>query len=96
MFSSKSSRSSSLQSLINGQKESDVPPPINIHLNVMEGPAENNYQPKDLDKIHYYADLSSDNALNPNIQLNFTRNHPMGKILIGLAQDSMQLAEKNN
>ena len=62
----------------------------------MEGPAENNYQPKDLDKIHYYADLSSDNALNPNIQLNFTRNHPMGKILIGLAQDSMQLAEKNN
>ena len=95
MFSSKSSRSSSLQSLTNGQKETDVPPPINVNVNIKGGPAENNDQPENPEELQY-SDLSSDNALNPNVQLNFTRNHPMGKILIGLVQDSMQLAEKNN
>ena len=94
MFSSKSSRSSSLQSLIEGQP--DVPLSMDVpSVPKQEGPAEDKYQPEDPDEIQY-ADLSSDNALNPNVQLKFTRNHPMGKILIGLVQDSMQLAEKNN
>ena len=68
MFSSKSSRSSSLQSLTNGQKETDVPPPINVNVNIKGGPAENNYQSENPEEIQY-SDLSSDNALSPNVQL---------------------------
>ena len=39
---------------------------------------------------------SEDNNLNPRIQVTFTQNHPMGKILIGLLKDTFQLAKKIN
>ena len=41
-------------------------------------------------------ELSEDNNLNPGIQVTFTQNHPMGKILIGLLKDTFQLAKKTN
>lgn len=41
-------------------------------------------------------ELSEDVSLNPDIQISFTQNHPMGRILIGLLKDSFQLAKKTN
>ena len=35
-----------------------------------------------------------DNNFNPRIQIIFTKNHPTGKILIGLLKDTFQLAKK--
>jgi len=92
--SNKSSRSSSLLSLINGAREEDIPPPIHINVNVAN--EENN---DDLinaaDEINP-ADLDSDPAQNADIQLNFTRNHPLGRILWGLLQDNVKIAGKTN
>ncbi len=94
MLSGRTSKSSSMQSLHNlfglNQMGEDVPPPRHIEVNVIET-ADN--QPEDHDDLQY-SGLSSDNALNPTMQYNYTNNHPLGKIFIGLLKDNMQLADK--
>ncbi len=94
MLSGRSSKSTSLQSLANlfgnNQDGEDVPPPRHIEVNVIET-ADN--QPEDPDDLQY-SGLSSDNALNPTMQYNYTNNHPLGKIFIGLLKDNIQLADK--
>ncbi len=94
MLSGRTSKSSSMQSLHNlfgnNQGGEDVPPPRHIEANVIET-AE--FQPEDQEDLQYPG-LSSDNALNPSMQYNYTNNHPLGKIFIGLLKDNMQLADK--
>jgi len=90
--SNKSSRSSSLLSLLNGTKEEDVPPPIHINVNMPNMNDENNDQGDDINP----GDLDCDPTLNAEIQLNFTKNHPLGKILWGLLQDNVKIAGKTN
>ena len=89
MLSGRTSKSSSLQSLTNLFGGEDVPPPRHIEINVIE-----NAQPAENSDDLQYSGLSSDNTLNPTMQYNYTMNHPMGKIFVGLLKDSMQLADK--
>ncbi len=93
MLSGRTSKSSSLQSLNNlfgiNQGGEDVPPPRPIEVNVIE--VDNTQE--DSDDLQY-SGLSSDNTLNPSMQYNYTNNHPLGKIFIGLLKDNMQLADK--
>ena len=94
MLSGRSSKSASLQSLANlfgsSHEGEDVPPPRHIDVNVIESA---DYQTEDPDDLQY-SGLSSDNTLNPSMQYNYTSNHPLGKIFIGLLKDNMQLADK--
>jgi len=89
MLSGRTSKSSSMQSLNNIFGGEDVPPPRHLEVNVIEN-ADQTGDPDDLQ----YSGLSSDNSLNPTMQYNYTMNHPMGKIFVGLLKDSMQLADK--
>jgi len=95
MLSGRTSKSSSLQSLHNlfgtNMAGEDVPPPRHIEVNVIETADNQSEDPEELQ----YPGLSSDNTLNPSMQYNYTNNHPMGKILISLLKDNMQLAEKS-
>jgi len=93
MLSGRSSKSSSLQSLHNlfGTNQENNVPPIPIEVNVIE---TTDIQPEDPDDLQY-SGLSSDNSHNASMQYNYTNNHPMGKIFIGLLKDNMQLAEKS-
>jgi len=89
MLSGRTSKSSSMQSLNNIFGGEDVPPPRHLEVNVIEN-ADQTGDPDDLQ----YSGLSSDNSLNPTMQYNYTMNHPMGKIFVGLLKDNMQLADK--
>jgi hypothetical protein len=44
----------------------------------------------------YLPELSADNTLNPTGQLAFTKNHPMGQILLNLLKDMFTLSKKTN
>jgi len=91
MMSGKSSRSASISSLTSlFQKGEDVPPPKHIEVNVIESADNQNEDPDDLQ----YSGLHSDTTLNPSMQYNYTNNHPLGKIFIGLLKDNVQLADK--
>ena len=93
-FSNRSSRSSSAHSLNNLLGEDEPPAHFNAHAN--ESVYMEDDRSSDIMADAQPPELSEDNNLNPAIQVTFTQNHPMGKILIGLLKDTFQLAKKTN
>ena len=63
----------------------DIPPPINVNVNVIEN--DDNEEPEP-------AALNEDPALNPDIHFRYTTGHPMGSILLRLLNENTRLAER--
>ena len=96
MFSNKSSRSSSAHSISRMLEEREPPGHIDVNVNVIEhAPLHGHDTTEELDG-YMPPTLSENNELNPDIQLHFTKNHPMGQILLSLLKDTFQLAKKTN
>jgi len=95
MFSNRSSRSSSAHSLSRALEESEQPNHFDVNVNIIEQAPVHDGGTDTLEGI-LPPGLSDDNAQNPDIQLSFTKNHPMGQILLNLLRDTFQLAKKTN
>jgi hypothetical protein len=90
MFSNKSSRSSSVHSLSEILRTDDLPI-SNMDPNSRSFDIGNDYE-EDYD----LPELSADNTMNPSNQLAFTKNHPMGQILLNLLKDMFTISKKTN
>jgi hypothetical protein len=97
MFSNRSSKSSSVQSLSSlvGVDENLTKGIDDINVDINFNP----YEVSQDDDMVYRAPeliLSDDNSLNPARQVTFTKNHPMGQIILNLIRDVSTLAQKAN
>ena len=92
MFSNKSSRASSIQSLLSSLGENSIPE----YSNANENESGNRMPPQEEMDSLQHPELHGDTTLNPSIQLSVTQAHPLGRIFLGLLKDSMQLAKKSN
>ena len=92
MFSNKSSRASSIQSLLSSLGENSIPE----YSNANENESGNRMPPQEEMDSLQHPELHGDTTLNPSIQLSVTQAHPLGRIFLGLLKDTIQLAKKSN
>jgi hypothetical protein len=90
MFSNKSSRSSSVHRLSEILR-AYVSSTSNMEPNPMSYDISNDYA-EDYD----LPELSADNTMNPSNHLAFTKNHPMGQILLNLLKAIFILSKNTN